>query len=552
MLRDRKFFLCVLSTLFLAGGIFGLSMESRVQAAPYQKPALQGAVTDTPSDTLATTPTDTPTPTQSLSAVPSDTPTATDTLTPVLTLPSTDTPSPTNASGSTRTRTPTRTRTSTRTRTPTRTPTLSPTITNTGTLPTPTPSAPHHIVISEFQTTGPLGSDDEFVEIYNPTGAPVNIGNWWISKSSGCGTSIVTVMYIYYGTILQPGQHYLAASFASYSSVTNADQRFSPGIADNGGLALFSYSGAVVDQAGMCTGTYYHEGKPLPPLPVAPPTGTPTPIPGISYQSYERRPGGDTSCYDTNDNFNDFILRPISKPQNQASGINLCAGVALTTPTRTPTITITFTRTPTRVPTAIPAVVVLNEFLPHPQLDWNGDGVANVGDEYIELINVSPNSFNVKGWKLDTGVNSLKSYTLPDLTLQPRQITVFYGSETGMSLSDGGGTVRLIRTDGRIIDAFTYPVVELPERTWCRLPDGSAQWGFNCRSTPGQPNISVNASSAGTVATPGAGSNCPQGNVAPGPLVLAECGNFGAGIINNLAEGEFWLQSRLKWGVFLE
>ena len=86
----------------------------------------------------------------------------------------------------------------------------------------------------------------------------------------------------------------------------------------------------------------------------------------------------------------------------------------------------------------------MNEFLPHPQTDWNGDGTANVGDEYIEIINVSPNALNVKGWKLDTGLNSLNTFTLPDLILQPRQIATFFGSQTGLSLSDGGGTVRLV------------------------------------------------------------------------------------------------------------
>jgi Lamin Tail Domain len=524
MLRDKKFYLRVLTTLILAGSLFGAAVENSVRAAPVQNPEQQ-AVSVTPTDT----PTETFTPNETSTDMP------TDTLTP------TDTATAAQKSASKKTRTPTLTRTKT----------PIPTITNTGTLPTPTPGAPHHIVISEFRTTGPLGGDDEFVELYNPTGAPVNIGNWSISKSSACGTSISTLVTIYYGTVLQPGQHYLAAAYASNSSVTNADQRFSPGIADTGGLALVSF-GTVVDQVGMCAGTYYHEGKTLPALPVAPTSGTPTPVPGTSVQSYERKPGGDTACYDTNVNFDDFNLISPANPQNQANGNVLCAGVAMTSPTRTPTITITFTRTPTRAPTSIPAAFVLNEFLPHPQTDWNGDGTANVGDEYIELINVSPNSLNVRGWILDTGSNSLKTYTLPDLTLQPRQIAVFFGSQTGLSLSDGGGTVRLVRSDGRVIDARTYPVVELPDRTWCRLPDGSASWGFACRPTPGQPNISVAVSLPGSGSPSSGGSTCPQANIAPEAVVLAECGSFGAGITNNLGEGAFWLQSRWKWGVFVE
>jgi hypothetical protein len=512
MLRDKKVHLRVLALLFLAGGIFGLAMESQVRAASSQSPVYQAATSETP----------------------------------------TNTPSPTKTEKTTKTRKPTRTRTPTRTKSPTRTLTPTPTITNTGTLPTPTPSAPKHVVISEFRTIGPLGANDEFFELYNPTGTIVNIGNWYISKSSGCGTSVSTLVYIYYGTILQPGQHYLIAAYASYSSITNADQRFSPGIADNGGLALINSSGSLIDQVGMCNETYYHEGKPLPALPVAPLAGTPTPYPGTSDQSYERKPGGNTSCYDTGDNFNDFILISPANPQNQSSGSVLCAGVSLTSPTPSPTVTITPTRTPTRAPTAIPAMVVLNEFLPHPQTDWNGDGIANNNDEYIEIINVSPNILNVINWKLDTGINSPKTFSLPDLTLQPRQIATFFGSETGLSLSDGGSTVRLINTSGRVVDAYTYPVVELPERTWCRLPDGSAFWGFNCRPTPGLPNVSVKDFSSDTRPGEVEKTGCPQVNVAPPALVFAECGNFGAGIVNNQADWPIWLQDRWKWDVFLE
>jgi hypothetical protein len=193
---------------------------------------------------------------------------------------------------------------------------------------------------------------------------------------------------------------------------------------------------------------------------------------------------------------------------------------------------------------------VLNEFLPHPRSDWNNDGVANGGDEYIEIINVSTIAVNVKNWKLDTGINSSKSFSLPDITLQPRQIAYFFGSQTKLSLSDGGATVRLLKSSGLIADAYTYPTVERADRTWCRQPDGNGVWGFACLPSPGRPNISVITSTPGT---PAANSSvCQLENTIPQPMILAECGSFDSGTANNLGEKLFWLQSHWKWDVFVE
>jgi hypothetical protein len=195
--------------------------------------------------------------------------------------------------------------------------------------------------------------------------------------------------------------------------------------------------------------------------------------------------------------------------------------------------------------------VVLNEILPHPRSDWNGDGTANVYDEYVEIINVSPIAVNVKNWRLDTGINSPKTFTLPDITLQPRQIAYFFSTQTGLSLSNGGLTVRLLKSTGFIEDAYTYPAVERADRTWCRQPDGTGKWGYGCLPSPGRPNIFLKPTG-----TPGAlagnSSVCMLENAIPQSIKLAECGSFDSGIANNPGEKLFWLQGHWKWNVFVE
>jgi hypothetical protein len=498
MLHAREFRLWILCTLLVLGCLVGALTSGAVRAAPQQQSY----------ETFTNTPTDTYTPTSTGTAT--DTPTPTDTATPTLTGTATSTPTPTGSA----------------TITPTSSSTASPTT-------TATPSAPAHLVISEFRSRGPHGDIDEFVELYNPSGAAVNIGAWMIKASAICGTSITNLVTIPANTILLAGQHYLVA--ATGSSISGTDQTYPASLADNGGVALVTVSGTVVDQVGMCTTTQYQEGTILLPL-----TGT-------SDQSYERKPGGATSCYDTNNNAGDFALISPSNPQNKTSPIVMCAGVLASTPTGSPTRSPT--RTPTHTPTTIPGVLVINEFLPHPGTDWNGDGTANTGDEYIELINVGTESVSLKFWRLDNGGGVSSPYTLPNVTLLPRQIAVFYHTETGISLSDGGDTVRLLRPDGRTADIYTYPVVAAANQTWCRLPDGTGIWAFACRPSPGKPNTPIGSKPEAEGG--GVEAVCLTDPV-PQSVQFAECDSPGTGIWGETGSGEIWLENHWKWNVFVQ
>jgi len=403
------------------------------------------------------------------------------------------------------------------------------------------------VVISEFRTRGPNGDNDEFVELYNPTGAAVNIGSWTIKRSADCGPVVISPLAtLAANTILQAGQHYLLVTTTS-TSVTGQDQTFAAGqfLTDSGGLALVDTGGNVIDAVGMCISTFYREGTNLDPLS------------GNVDQSYERRPGGATACYDTENNASDFVLISPSNPQNRSTPITLCGGIVTSTPTLTKTLTLTrtstLTRTPTRTATTIPGFVVINEFLPHPHSDWNDDGSVNTGDEYIELLNMGTASINIKNWKLDNGANT-QAYVLPDITLLPHQILVFFHFETNLPLSDGGGTVRLVKSDGRTADIFNYPPVEALDRTWCRLESGRGFLNFACPPTPGRPNIPVNPTPAMTATRTETSekSKCTLGDTVPPEKATAACNGGGAEISNSSPGNQFWLPNHLKWRVFVE
>ena len=177
-------------------------------------------------------------------------------------------------------------------------------------LSTPAAAVSTTVVISEFRTNGPGAGNDEFIELYNLSSSPVSIGGWLV-KGSNSSAGTTTRATITAGVTLQPYCHYLLVNSNAYSGGVTADQTYTTGVTDNGGIALMN-GATIVDQVGMSTGSAYKEGTVL------------APLTGNLNQSYERKPGGTSgSGQDTDDNASDFKVTSPSDPQNQTSGCNV-------------------------------------------------------------------------------------------------------------------------------------------------------------------------------------------------------------------------------------
>ena len=90
-----------------------------------------------------------------------------------------------------------------------------------------------------------------------------------------------------------------------------ANQTYSTGFTDDGGVAIARGDGTILDQVGLSTGSAFVEGTPLASL-------------GSSNldRGYERKPGGaDGSTSDLGDNSSDFQVLAPSAPQNLNSPI---------------------------------------------------------------------------------------------------------------------------------------------------------------------------------------------------------------------------------------
>ena len=180
-----------------------------------------------------------------------------------------------------------------------------------------------HLVISEILIDGVYESsastNDEFVEIYNPTSSSVDLSNWTIDYRSASSTSFTTKYTFPAGTVIQSHKYFLFGG----GGISNRDNEAVPsstlGFGNaGGGVFLRNSSGTTIDLIGWGTaisGNY--EGT----------------VAGVRSQgvSLERKAnsiststtmgiGGtdelEGNGYDSNNNANDFVERTIPQPQS--------------------------------------------------------------------------------------------------------------------------------------------------------------------------------------------------------------------------------------------
>ncbi|MDH7516376.1 MAG: lamin tail domain-containing protein, partial [Bacteroidota bacterium] len=182
-----------------------------------------------------------------------------------------------------------------------------------------------HVVISEFATRGPgsCNAACEFVELYNPTGADVDIGGWKLQYRAAAGSSYSTLVTFPVGAGIRSRGYFLVTP-SSWTGTPSADAMWAgSGLADNGNIRLVDASNTIVDRVGYGTGND--------------PERSPAPNHGeqANNNSVERKasaasttesmgPGGSEeragNGYDTDDNAADFFVRSNGRdPQNTSS-----------------------------------------------------------------------------------------------------------------------------------------------------------------------------------------------------------------------------------------
>jgi len=177
------------------------------------------------------------------------------------------------------------------------------------------PNLTNHLVISQIQVAGGT-TDDEFIELYNPTAAPVVLSGLSLQyRTNAVSTWTVHVLG---GGVANavPAHGWLLVARTAYDGAVPADEITSLSLADSGGAQVILVNGtsalsacppqtAVIDKVGWSSANCSE--------------GSAAGLPSAN-NSILRKPGG--ACgngVDTNSNTPDFVSQSPSTPRNSAS-----------------------------------------------------------------------------------------------------------------------------------------------------------------------------------------------------------------------------------------
>ncbi len=138
------------------------------------------------------------------------------------------------------------------------------------------------------------------------------------------------------------------------------------------------------------------------------------------------------------------------------------------------------------------AAVVINELYPKTE---------PVTYEWVELYNTGSEAVSLDRWHLDHTAGDVKSFILnAGAVIGPHGFLTFSGSQTAISFSIEGDTVRLFDVNGTLVDSKSYPGILGYNTSMGQSTDGSGTWTLCTTSTYNMPN------------------DCPQPSPTPTPV----------------------------------
>jgi hypothetical protein len=180
-----------------------------------------------------------------------------------------------------------------------------------------------HVVISQIRSRGAGGGSDEFVELFNATGAAVTLDDGWSLAIRGTSDATYRSHWTGSGKSVPAWGHFLVAG-TGYAEMPVADAALSSGIVDAASVRLVQ-GGKVVDAVcygfdattlGAFDATFTCAGTPASNLPHDDTASAKSDVD----TSLSRKPGGAAgNCTDTGDSAADFVAESPAAPRASTS-----------------------------------------------------------------------------------------------------------------------------------------------------------------------------------------------------------------------------------------
>jgi hypothetical protein len=335
-----------------------------------------------------------------------------------------------------------------------------------------------HLVISQVQITGGTSkTTNDFVEIYNPTGQPVDLSGWNLRKRVQSGTESSIRVFGNEKIVPAFGFFLWANSADNFAQSLNADEFSTGTLAANNSIALFDKENNLVDALVWGSGHQnpFVEGGAFPENP------------GVN-ESLERKPGGEQgNGQDNNDNSKDFFLQTSAHPRNSQS--------SPLPPLEPPPAPPEPPAEPPAPPPPPPPPsgggspelprLEISEILPNPQ-------GRDSGQEWVEIFNSGTVAADLSGWILDDddieGIPGKDALTLGEgTTVSAGEYLVITIPKGKFVLNNSGGdAVRLFDQVKTL--SLRQPYDESAREGQSFAKNLAGEWTWTEILTPGKPN----------------------------------------------------------------